>query len=78
MIPVDINQFAAKCQEFLDRAELGERFQITKDGKIIAELGPSRPEKPAYAGPGVARGEMKIVGDIMAPLDVEWEALREE
>ncbi len=41
----------------------------------MAEL--RAPEEKTY-GPGFAKGEFRIVGDIMAPSDVEWEAMRDD
>ena len=70
-VKVSEAEFNKKCQILLDKVvKTGETIQITKDGQIVAEL--SR----RYSGPGLAKGEMEIVGDIMEPIDVEWEALR--
>jgi hypothetical protein len=35
------------------------------------------PHKPASRGLlGILKGRMEIVGDIISPIDVEWEALK--
>ena len=45
---------------------------ITKRGTPVARLVPHR-ERPKSLF-GADRGRMRIVGDIISPLDVEWEA----
>ena len=70
-------EFKAKCLQILDRVQLtGERIQITKHGKIVAEVGPPGDNDEGQSGPGFAVGSMKVLGDIVEPLEVEWDALR--
>lgn len=72
---VSATEFKAKCLELLDRVfETGERIQVTKRGKVVAELGPvgARSAEPAKAG--FAREEIAIFGDVVAPCGEEWEA----
>ena len=76
MITIGASEFKAKCLGLLDRVRLGETIRITKRGKVVAEVRPPSEEKPSYSGPGAAIGEITIVGDIMSPLDEDWEALR--
>ena len=74
---ISATEFKARCLDLMDRVNMtGERIQVTKRGKIVAELGPPAYDKKPPSGPGVAKGKMRIVGDIMAPLDVEWDALK--
>ena len=74
---VTATEFKAKCLHFLDQVkQTGERIQVTKRGKVVAELGPVTPEKREYAGPGFAKDYLRITGDIMEPIDVEWEAMK--
>ena len=54
-------------------AESGEDIIITKNGKAVAKLTAHR-EKPKSLY-GLGRGRMKIIGDIISPIDVEWEAM---
>jgi len=58
----------------MDRvAEGHEEIVITKRGKPIAKLVPieEKPLKPLF---GSMRGTGAILGDIISPLDVRWEA----
>lgn len=68
---VKAGEFKAKCLELMDRvAESGESIIITKRGKPVAVLKPVR--DPSTTAAGFYAGKMAIVGDIIAPLDVEW------
>lgn len=69
---VSVTDFKAKCLQILERVRAtGEKVLITKHGKVIAELGPVSADQPA--GPGLARGSLKIVGEIVEPFDAGWE-----
>jgi antitoxin (DNA-binding transcriptional repressor) of toxin-antitoxin stability system len=50
-----------------------EPLIITKHGKPVAQLVPI-PEKKWVDPFGAMRGSGTILGDIISPLDVEWEA----
>lgn len=67
-------EFKAKCLELMDRvAEGHEEIVITKRGKPIAKLVPmgTVPLKPLF---GSMAGTGVILGDIVSPIDVKWEA----
>lgn len=67
-------EFKAKCLELMDRvAESHEEIVITKRGKPIAKLVPmdNRPLTPLF---GSMAGTVEILGDIISPIDVKWEA----
>jgi prevent-host-death family protein len=72
---IKASEFKAKCLALLDEVErTGETLVITKKGKPVAEI---TPHKPAKRSPlGIWKGRVKIKGDIISPLDVEWEALK--
>ena len=76
MIVISATEFRAKCLEFLDRAQAGELIRVTKRGKVVAEVGAphDQPTRPLKAG--LAKGEMTTVGDIVFPLDIDWDALK--
>jgi len=74
---ISATEFKAKCLELLDRVnETGEPITITKRGHVVAELRAPYGEKVGPARSGFAKGLVTITGDIMAPLDVEWNALK--
>ena len=53
-------------------AESGEEIVITKRGKQVAKLAPCEPRRGAPWGR--YRDIIQIQGDIISPVDVEWEA----
>ena len=67
------SEFKARCLKLMDEvAETGEEIVITKNGRPVSKLAPYRePPKSLF---GAGRDRMKIVGDIISPIDVEWEA----
>ena len=70
---VKASEFKATCLKLMDEvAETGEEIVITKRGKPIAKLTSHRERPKTLFGAG--RDRMKIVGDVISPIDVEWEA----
>ena len=71
---INASEFKAKCLKLMDEvAETGEEIIITKNGKPVAKLSALR-EKPKTLF-GMDKGRMKIIGDIISPIDVEWDAM---
>ncbi len=71
---IKAGEFKAKCLELMDRvAEGHEEIIITKRGKPVAKLVPieSKPVRDAF---GWMKGTAVLLGDIISPIDVEWEA----
>jgi prevent-host-death family protein len=71
---IQAGEFKAKCLELMDWvAEGHEEIVITKRGKPIAKLVPidPQPERPLF---GYMKGSAEIIGDIISPIDVKWEA----
>lgn len=67
------SEFKARCLKLMDEvAESGAEIVITKNGRPTARLVACRNRPRSLYGAG--RGRMKILGDIVSPIDVEWEA----
>ena len=67
------SEFKTKCLKLMDEvAENGVEIVITKNGRPVAKL-TSLQERPKTLF-GAGRDRMKILGDIISPIDVEWEA----
>ena len=66
-------EFKAKCLQILDEVQR-QRKQVTilKRGKPVARLVPIEERSDSFIGS--MKGTMEILGDIVAPMDVEWEA----
>ncbi len=73
---IGAGEFKAKCLKLLDEvAETRHPLIITKHGKPVARLMPM-PEKPKTELFGALRGSVYYEGDIISPLDVEWDAMK--
>ncbi|HUD54907.1 MAG TPA: type II toxin-antitoxin system Phd/YefM family antitoxin [Terracidiphilus sp.] len=71
---IPAGEFKAKCLKLLDEvAEKRLTLVITKRGKPVAEIVPI-PTPGDFVGS--MRGTGEILGDIISPLDVEWEAMK--
>ncbi len=71
-IPASV--FKAECLQLMDEvARTGRPIVITKHGKAVAQLVPI----PALAESqfGYLKNTVKIRKDVMAPVDVTWDAL---
>ncbi len=72
---IKASEFKARCLALVDEvARTGDRVVITKNGKPIAELVPHRPARRSIHG--IWKDDLFIVGDIMSPVDVEWDAMK--
>ena len=70
---IKASEFKATCLRLMDEvAESGEEIVITKNGRPTARLLPYRKRFGDWFGADRAR--IEIVGDIISPIDLEWEA----
>ena len=71
---VKASEFKAKCLALMDEVADGSGdIVITKYGRPVARLTTCQ-ERPKTLF-GADRGRMKITGDIISPMDVEWDAI---
>jgi prevent-host-death family protein len=72
---IKASEFKSKCLHLMDEVErTGEPIVITKNGRPIAQLGPVQRRVDSLFG---LHGELiEIKGDIISPIDDEWEADR--
>ncbi len=71
---VKASEFKAKCLQIMEEvAATGETVVITKRGIPITELIPARRRPTTFFG--ALKGSISVEGDIVAPLDTEWDAL---
>ena len=70
---IKASEFKARCLQLMDEvAESGEEIVITKRGHPVSRLVPCREQPDAIFG--ADRDVIRIHGDVVEPLDVEWEA----
>ena len=75
MKTIQAGKFKAQCLALLDKvAQTHEPMVITKHGKPVARLLPYSKEKEGFGTP--LKGLATFVGDIISPVDTEWEAGR--
>jgi len=79
MKEIAISEFKAKCLALLDQVEKTKKpIRVTRRGKAVAEVFPPSAE-PVANWIGSMKGEIEILGDIVASADDEsdWEAVRD-
>ena len=75
MTSIGAGEFKAKCLQLLDEVEATrEPIIVTKFGKPVAKL---IPMPPTVELRGALKGSVLYEGDIISPLDVEWDANKE-
>ena len=73
MRTVKASEFKARCLKLMDEvAQSGETIVITKHGKPISQLSSYRVKPKSLFG--ALKGSLRIKGDLISPIDVEWEA----
>ena len=76
-VPATISaaEFKAKCLDLMDSvAATGASITVTKRGRPVAILSPvHRPQTSAF---GCLKGKIRILGDIISPIDVTWDATK--
>lgn len=70
---VTLLEFQAQCLDLVSEVvENGSEVVITREGLPVSRLVPIR-ERPKTLF-GIDRGRFEIIGDVISPLGVEWEA----
>jgi len=80
MQEIAISEFKSKCLAILEQVEKTKLpIRITRHGKPVAEVIPSKPVMDRAAWIGSMKDSMQILGDIISPAsdEDEWEALRD-
>lgn len=72
MNSIKASEFQAKCLQLMDQvAKTGQPLIITKDDKPLATLLPYGERQHTIAG--LHAGAIRILGDIVSPLNEPWE-----
>ena len=70
---IKASEFKARCLKLMDEvAKSGNQIVITKNGRPVSRLVPYRNKPKAPFGRD--RDRIRILGDIIEPIDLEWEA----
>jgi prevent-host-death family protein len=76
MISITISDFRSNLLKYLNLANEGKELVITSKGKELATIIAPKTEQE------IARQKLKemskniVLGDIISPIDVEWDALK--
>ena len=73
MQTIKASEFKAKCLRLMDEVnQTGEEIVITKNGKPVSILKPYRAVPKTIFG--IHAGKIKSKDDLIAPLDIDWDA----
>ncbi len=73
---IKASEFKAKCLKLMDEvADSGVEIVITKNGRPVSRLVPYRKEASSMFGRD--RGKIRILDDIISPLETDWDEERE-
>ncbi|HUH62433.1 MAG TPA: type II toxin-antitoxin system Phd/YefM family antitoxin [Terracidiphilus sp.] len=71
---IPAGEFKAKCLKLLDQvAEKHETLIVTKRGKPMVQVVPIQQPSTLF---GSMKGSVLYMGDVISPIDVEWEAMK--
>ena len=74
MRTIKASEFKAKCLKIMDEvAETGETVVITKNGVPVSQLVPIKRRLETLFGQ--LKGSISITGDIISPVDANWDAV---
>ncbi len=77
MDSLPLSKFKATCLGVLERVQRTRRpLRVTKFGRPIADIVPAVIEDESRDWLGRYAATAEIMGDLVAPVDVTWEALK--
>ena len=75
MDSISLPEFEANCHFFLEHVnKSGESLTLLKNGAPFTRILPCRPIKKSLFG--MHKDKIQIHGDIISPIDEEWEAMK--
>lgn len=74
MLEVTVTTFRKHIPDYLGKVRKGEDISLTSRGKVIARLVPPADERLSAKEQLAALRVKSHIGDVVTPLDVEWEA----
>lgn len=76
MKQVKVTEFRAHLPEYLSKVQNGETFTVMSRGQPIARLVPATGVMEHARERLIAMRKRARIGDIVSPVDVEWNAAR--
>lgn len=72
---IAVGEFKAKCLKLITKVhDEGKPLLLTKRGQPYATVQPIKSDEKPRTIFGCMKGRMEIAGDIISPIDVEWDA----
>lgn len=76
MRDVKVTDLRSNLPAYLAAVQAGEELRVVSRGKVIARIVPEQNDvEAAQARLRALRGKIQV-GDILSPIDVEWDAQR--
>jgi prevent-host-death family protein len=76
MQTIKASEFKAKCLSLMNHVnETGDEIIITKNGVPVSKLAPIYSQPTSLVG--IYKNQLRIIGDIIEPLEEEWAVLKE-
>ena len=73
---ISISQLRQNLADYLARVKRGETLRVTQHGHVVARIEPALSEKEAAMARIEALRKTIKLGDVMTPIDVEWNATK--
>ncbi len=72
---IKASEFKAKCLQLMDKVKAtGKEIIITKNGEPVSKLVPFKKRPKTLFG--AHKNVVEVYGDIISPLNEEWEAMK--
>ncbi|HCW76151.1 MAG TPA: type II toxin-antitoxin system prevent-host-death family antitoxin [Candidatus Marinimicrobia bacterium] len=75
MTTIAVSELRANLMEVIEEIKRGGKIQITSRGEIVAQLVPPDEARESAKKTLQNLRETAIVGDVLAPIDEEWNAV---
>ena len=76
MRTIAVSDLRANLMKILKEVEHGFTVDITSRGRVVAKLVPPEHTRDIARNKLKELGENAVLGDIISPIDVQWEALQ--
>ncbi len=73
---ISISQLRQNLADYLARVKRGETLRVTQHGHVVARIEPALSEKEAAKARIEALRKTVKLGDVLTPIDVEWNAAK--
>jgi len=76
MEKINVSTLRENLAAYINKAKDGEEISITSHGHELARLVPAEKKQEKSKSKLKALGKTAVIGDILSPIDDEWEAVQ--